>query len=138
MRHLVLLLATGFLAPATMKAQSIESAQGPVRLTWRWTAPESAVDALPTIQIMERYRVFEEEFEADFGLKGTGDGGDSLRSFTSRWDDRSLYRWIQWCTAMYERVQDRTRVERKGFDVNVGVDDLIEGRFELRMSRTLE
>jgi hypothetical protein len=101
---------------------------------------------LPSVQfpIVSRYNEFEREFGVDFGVRGLSrdrDGdvlGDLRARLDARWGDATLYQWIERGLAVYARVQASTQVRRKGFDMEVEVDDMAEGKLGVRVQRALE
>jgi hypothetical protein len=99
---------------------------------------------LPSVQfpILSRYNEFEREFGVDFGVQGlTRDRdvlGDLRARLDARWGDATLYQWIERGLAVYARVQASTQVRRKGFDMEVEVDDMAEGKLGVRVQRALE
>ena len=56
----------------------------------------------------------------------------------ARWGDATVYQWIERGLALYARVQATTQLRRKGFDMEVEMDDVAEGKVGLRVQRSLE
>jgi hypothetical protein len=100
----------------------------------------------PTVQIsvLTRYNKFERDFGTDFGVAGLArdQQGDVLEELharlDARWGDATMYQWIQRGLAIYARVQASTQIRRKGFDMEVEMDDVAEGKFGVRVQRALE
>jgi hypothetical protein len=102
--------------------------------------------ALPSVRIpiLSRYHEFERDFGVDFGVRGLvddrdGDVLDDLRArLDARWGDATVYQWIERGLALYARVQASTQLRRKGFDMEVEMDDVAEGKVGLRVQRSLD
>ena len=56
----------------------------------------------------------------------------------ARWGDANLYQWIERGLAIYARVQASTQFEKRGFNMKMDVDDVAEGKFGVRVSRSLD
>lgn len=121
-----------------------EAEPGPTREEARAATAGSLL--LPSIQvsILSRYHEFQRDFDGDFGVEGLtndqeGDALADLRSrLDARWGNASVYQWIERGLAFYARVQASTQVRRKGFDMEVDVDDMPEGKLGVRVQRALE
>ncbi len=121
-----------------------ELGPGPTRLEARAATAGNLL--LPSVQIpiLTRYTQFERDFGVDFGVRGLlddrdGDVLDDLRSrLDARWGDATVYQWIERGLALYARVQASTQLRRKGFDMEVEMDDVAEGKLGLRVQRSLE
>jgi len=117
---------------------------GPTRMEARAATAGNLL--LPSVQfpILSRYDEFEREFGVDFGVRGLTrdrDGdvlGELHARLDARWGDATLYQWIERGLAVYARVQASTQVRRKGFDMEVEVDDMAEGKLGVRVQRALE
>ena len=120
------------------------SGPGPTRMEAR--AATASDLHLPSVQIpiLTRYNEFERDFGVDFGVRGLlddreGDVLEDLRArLDARWGDATMYQWIERGLALYARVQASTQLRRKGFDMEVEMDDVAEGKLGLRVQRSLE
>jgi hypothetical protein len=96
------------------------------------------------ISILNRYQEFERDFDGDFGVEGltrdrNDDVLDDLRShLDARWGDATVYQWIERGLALYARFQASTQFRRKGFDMEVEMDDVAEGKLGVRVHRSLD
>lgn len=140
-------LVAGFLHPGleTLCAQSDETTPtpGPARASVNTSAATLALDPPPSpVWIQSRFDAFQSEFSADFGVSTTiaGDAspGAFKKSMTARWGDERWFEWVRRGLAIYARLQSMTETERKGFDMEVRMDDLPEGKFGVRVNRALE
>jgi len=112
---------------------------GPTRMEARAATASNLL--LPSVQIpiRSRYDQFEHDFGVDFGVRGLlddrqGDVLEDLRArLDARWGDATVYQWIERGLALYARVQASTQLRRKGFDMEVEMDDVAEGLGELRV-----
>ena len=117
---------------------------GPTRLEARAATASNLL--LPSVQIpiLSRYNQFERDFGVDFGVRGLvddreGDVLEDLRArLDARWGDATMYQWIERGLALYARVQASTQLRRKGFDMEVEMDDVAQGKVGLRVQRSLE
>lgn len=120
------------------------SGPGPTRMEARAATASNLL--LPSVQIpiLPRYNQFERDFGVDFGVRGLlddrdGDVIEDLRArLDARWGDATVYQWIERGLALYARVQASTQLRRKGFDMEVEMDDVAEGKLGLRVQRSLE
>lgn len=120
------------------------SGPGPTRMEARAATASNLL--LPSVQIplQTRYNQFEHDFGVDFGVRGLlddreGDVLEDLRArLDARWGDATVYQWIERGLALYARVQASTQLRRKGFDMEVEMDDVAEGKLGLRVQRSLE
>ena len=107
------------------------------------TAGRLLLPPLP-ISILGRYQEFERDFGGDFGVEGlTRDQNDDvleeLRSrLDARWGDATVYQWIERGLALYAQFQASTQIRRKGFDMEVEMDDVADGKFGVRVHRSLD
>lgn len=121
-----------------------ESGPGPTRLEARAATASNLLLPSMQIPILSRYNEFERDFGVDFGVRGLlddrdGDVLDDLRTrLDARWGDATVYQWIERGLALYARVQASTQLRRKGFDMEVEMDDVAEGKVGLRVQRSLE
>jgi len=117
---------------------------GPTRLEARAATAGSLLRPVTPISILSRYHAFERDFDGDFGVEGLtrdrdGDMLQDLRArLDARWGDASLYQWIERGLALYARVQASTQIRRKGFDMEVDMDDMSGGKLGVRVQRALE
>ena len=120
------------------------SGPGPTRMDARAATVSNLL--LPSVQIpiLPRYNQFERDFGVDFGVRGLlddrdGDVLEDLRArLDARWGDATVYQWLERGLALYARVQASTQMRRKGFDMEVEMDDVAEGKLGLRVQRSLE
>lgn len=121
-----------------------EAEPGPTRTEARAATAGSLL--LPSVQVsvLSRYHEFQRDFDGDFGVEGLtndreGDVLEDLRSrLDARWGDATMYQWIERGLALYARVQASTQIRRKGFDMEVDVDDVSDGKLGVRVQRALE
>ena len=117
---------------------------GPTRHQARAATAGTLFRPTVPISILSRYHKFERDFGDDFGVAGLvrdqeGDVLEELHArLNARWGDANLYQWIERGLAMYARVQASTQIRRKGFDMEVEMDDVAEGKFGVRVQRALE
>jgi hypothetical protein len=97
-----------------------------------------------SISILSRYDEFERDLYGDFGVQGLardrdGDVLTELRErLDARWGDATVYQWIERGLALYARVQASTQIRKKGFDMDLEMDDVAEGKLGVRVQRSLE
>lgn len=121
-----------------------EAGPGPTRMEARAATASDLLLPAVRIPILSRYNQFEHDFGVDFGVRGLlddrdGDVLDDLRSrLDARWGDATVYQWIERGLALYARVQASTQLRRKGFDMEVEMDDVAEGKVGVRVQRSLE
>jgi hypothetical protein len=121
-----------------------ETGPGPTRAEARAATASALLLPYVQIPILSRYNEFERDFGVDFGVRGLvddrdGDVLDDLRSrLDARWGDATVYQWIERGLALYARVQASTQLRGKGFDMEVEMDDVAEGKLGLRVQRSLE
>jgi len=121
-----------------------EAEPGPTRAEARAATAGSLLRPSIQISILSRYHEFQQDFDGDFGVEGLtndleGDVLEDLRSrLDARWGHASVYQWIERGLAFYARVQASTQVRRKGFDMEVDVDDVSDGKLGVRVQRALE
>ncbi|HEY7472106.1 MAG TPA: hypothetical protein VIE68_07150 [Gemmatimonadota bacterium] len=117
---------------------------GPTRQEARAATAGSLLRPSATISILSRYHQFERDLYGDFGVEGLardrdGDVLTELRQrLDTRWGDATVYQWIERGLALYARVQASTQIRRKGFDMDLEVDDVTEGKLGVRVQRSLE
>jgi hypothetical protein len=117
---------------------------GPTRLDARAATVANLLHPSATISILSRYNEFEQDFGGDFGVEGLARDrdGDVLTELQerldARWGDATLYQWIERGVALYARIQASTQIRRKGFDMNLEMDDVAEGKLGVRVHRALE
>lgn len=144
-----LLLTVLAVACFATTARSQEADRGVVRagptLGSRSATARSMARPVPTeISVLPRYMAFQREFARDFGVDPAlalrdGDAGEDLWvRFSSRWGDTTFYRWMERALVMYAQFEASTRFEKKGFNMDVQVDDVPAGKLGLRVSRALE
>lgn len=117
---------------------------GPTLGTRSATARSMARPAPSEISVLPRYLAFQRDFARDFGVDPAlalrdGDAGEDLWArFSSRWGDTTFHRWVERALVVYAQFEASTRFEKKGFNMDVQVDDVPEGKLGLRVSRALE
>ncbi|CAN5180363.1 hypothetical protein BH18GEM1_BH18GEM1_13210 [soil metagenome] len=101
---------------------------------------------LPAAPILPRYSAFERTFAADFGFPMAGPEGleeredllQELRTWAvSRWGETTFYSWVERALVAYAQIEASTRFEKKGFNMDVEVNDMAEGKLGVRVSREL-
>lgn len=121
-----------------------EPAPGPTRDEARAATAGNLLYPSVQVPILSRYQAFQREFDGDFGVEGLirdhdDDVIEDLRArLDARWGDASVYQWIERGLAFYARVQASTKVRRKGFDMEVEMDDMADGKLGVRVQRSLE
>ncbi len=109
------------------------------------TAHGLAMEPAPSLEILLRHAAFERELAAAFGFPVAS--GSGVRSgfmhdvglwMTEQWSDSHFDNWAQSALLAYARLQSSTRFERSGFDMGVDVDNVAQGKFGIRVSRSLE
>lgn len=140
-------LVVGLFHPAVKEvcAQGDEAspAPGPSRASLNASAASLATDPPPSpIWIQGRFDAFQDDFSSDFGVAAMIDPGAPLETFgdrmTARWGDERWFEWVRRGLALYARFQSWTETERRGFDMEVEMDDLPEGKVGVRVNRALE
>lgn len=98
----------------------------------------------PSVQI--RYGAYERDFARAFGFPlMTATYADS-QSFleglenwlNGRWGDSTVFGWVERGLLLYARIQANTRFENRGFNMDLDVEDVAEGKFGVRVSRSLD
>ena len=109
------------------------------------TAHGLAMEPAPEFEILLRHAAFERELAAAFGFpvaSGSGVRGGFMHDvglwMTEQWSDSRFDNWAQSALVTYARLQSSTRFERNGFDMGVDVDNVAQGKFGIRVSRSLE
>jgi hypothetical protein len=121
-----------------------EAGPGPTLLEARASTAGGLLLSPFPISILSRYQEFERDFDGDFGVQGltrdqNGDVLDELRSrLDARWGNATVYQWIERGLALYARFQASTQIRRKGFDMEVEMDDMAEGKLGVRVQRSLD
>jgi hypothetical protein len=93
-----------------------------------------------------RYGVFQRDFARSFGYPVLGLAAPDSETFWSglerwldaRWGDSTVTDWVERGLLVYARVQASTHFERRGFNMQMDVDDVAEGKFGVRVSRSLD
>ena len=117
---------------------------GPTRLEARAATVASLLHPVGPISILSRYHEFERDFGGDFGVEGLAQDrdGDVLTELQerldARWGDATLYQWIERGVALYARIQASTHIRKKGFDMDLEMEDVTEGKLGVRVHRALE
>ena len=117
---------------------------GPTRVEARAATVASLLHPSGSTSILSRYHEFELDFGGDFGVEGLARDrdGDVLTELQerldARWGDATFYQWIERGVALYARIQASTQIRRKGFDMNLEMDDVAEGKLGVRVHRALD
>ena len=98
----------------------------------------------PSIQV--RYSAYEREFARAFGYPLLGPAGPHGQSFwagleewlNARWGDSTFLGWVERSLVLYARIQASTQFEKRGFNMDLDMDDVAKGKFGVRLSRSLE
>jgi hypothetical protein len=93
-----------------------------------------------------RYGAFQRDFASSFGYPVLGlamtDSGNFWngleRWLDARWGDSTVTDWVERGLLLYARVQASTQFEKRGFNMEMDVDDVAEGKFGVRVSRSLD
>lgn len=109
------------------------------------TAQGLAMEPALELEILLRHAAFERELAAAFGFpvaSGSGVRGGFMHGVglwvTEQWSDSRFDNWAQSAFLTYARLQSSTRFERSGFNMGVDVDNVAQGKFGIRVSRSLE
>lgn len=110
------------------------------------TARGLAMEPAPELEILLRHAAFERELAAAFGFPVASGSGVNRGGFihdvglwmTEQWSDSRFDNWAQSALLTYARLQSSTRFERSGFNMGVDVDNVAQGKFGVRVSRSLE
>jgi len=131
--------------PAAARGQAAEDAAvpGPTRDALMATALRLSARDAAAPEILHRYRAYAEEFDSHFLPRDAGlEGGDFMslveQRLATRYGDTSLYEWLQRGIVLYARLKAYTEMERKGFNMQVEMDDVAEGKLGVRVNRALE
>jgi hypothetical protein len=117
---------------------------GPTREARAVTARTSSIE-LPAAPVLSRYSAFERTFATDFGFPMGAEGLEVREDFlqelrtwaVSRWGETTFYSWVERALVAYAQVEASTRFEKKGFNMDVEVNDMAEGKLGVRVSREL-
>lgn len=143
----VLLAAMGTGAQAQQVApERTPSLLGPTLEARAVTARSLLDDAGSGPSVFLRYGAFERDFARSFGYPVlTLAVSDSENFWTdleqwldARWGDSRITDWVERGLLLYARVQATTHFERRGFNMQMDVDDVAEGKFGVRVSRSLD
>lgn len=105
---------------------------------------DSAYDS-PSVQL--RYGAYERDFARAFGFPlmagGYAAGSEGFWSglenwLNGRWGDSTVFGWVERGLLFYARFQANTRFENRGFNMDLDVEDVAEGKFGVRVSRSLD
>ena len=98
----------------------------------------------PSVQV--RYNAYEREFARVFGYPVLGPvaAADSQNFWSgleqwlnARWGDSTVLGWVERSLVLYARIQASTQFEKRGFNMDLDVEDVAEGKFGVRVSRAL-
>lgn len=140
---LVFGLVTGAAGVRTASAQN----SGPTKDASIATARTLTVQpALTDRMVQLRSESFVRRFAADFGVTSggvefSGDAGFLYRvhrTLEARWGDTNVYEWIERGLVFYARMKAYGEMERKGFDFEMDMDDVADGKLGLKVARSLE
>jgi hypothetical protein len=114
----------------------------------RAVTARSLLDAADTgsPSVFLRYDAFQRDFARSFGYPVLGLVAPDSQNFwvgleqwlDARWGDSTVTDWVERGLLLYARVQASTHFERRGFDMKMDVDDVAEGKFGVRVSRSLD
>ncbi len=109
------------------------------------TAQGLAMGPAPELEILLRHAAFERELAAAFGFpvaSGAAGGSGFMHDvglwMADQWSDSRFDSWARSALLTYARLQSSTRFERSGFNMGVDVDNVAQGKFGIRVSRSLE
>lgn len=93
-----------------------------------------------------RYGAYQRDFAQSFGYPVLGLAVTDSENFWSglerwldaRWGDSTVTDWVERGLLLYARVQASTQFERRGFNMQMDVEDVAEGKFGVRVSRSLD
>lgn len=93
-----------------------------------------------------RYGAFHRDFARSFGYPVLELAVTDSENFWSglerwldaRWGDSTLTDWVERGLLLYARVQASTQFERRGFNMEMDVEDVAEGKFGVRVSRSFD
>jgi hypothetical protein len=96
--------------------------------------------------VILRYGAFQRDFARSFGYPVLGLAVTDSQNFWSglerwldaRWGDSTVTDWVERGLFLYARVQATTQFEKRGFNMKMDVDDVAEGKFGVRVSRSLD
>ncbi|HET9582320.1 MAG TPA: hypothetical protein VFP76_05850 [Gemmatimonadota bacterium] len=143
----VLLAAMGTGARAQQVApERTPALLGPTLEARAVTARSLLDDADPGPSVFLRYGAFERDFARSFGYPvlalAVSDSEnfwtDLERWLDARWGEGRITDWVERGLLLYARVQATTQFERRGFNMEMDVDDVAEGKFGVRVSRSLD
>lgn len=98
----------------------------------------------PSFQL--RHNAYETDFARAFGAPLPGVpyiGGESFwigleQWLNTRWGDTTVFGWVERGLLLYSRIQASTQFENRGFNMDLDMDDMAEGKFGVRVSRSLD
>ncbi|MGH7556514.1 MAG: hypothetical protein ACREMD_01775 [Gemmatimonadota bacterium] len=98
----------------------------------------------PSVQL--RYDAYERDFARAFGFPLVGatyaDSGSFWNGLeqwlNTRWGDTTVFGWVERGLLFYSRFQASTQFERRGFNMDLDMEDVAEGKFGVRVSRSLD
>ncbi|MDX1622450.1 MAG: hypothetical protein R3199_00505 [Gemmatimonadota bacterium] len=137
-------------APALQKAYAQTASSGlagPTRDATTATVRTMMEGSHPgPASVQDRFDAFSREFARDFGVvEGLGVMGRDAnfvervrRTLERKIGDTRVYGWLETSLLLYARMRAYTELERKGFDVEVEMDDMAEGKLGVRVARSLE
>ncbi len=93
-----------------------------------------------------RYSAYEQDFARAFGFPLAGVAYADSENFWSgleqwlntRYGDTTVFGWVERGLLLYSRIQASTQFERRGFDMDLDMDDVAKGKFGVRVSRSLD
>ncbi len=98
----------------------------------------------PSVQL--RYGAYERDFARAFGFPVLAAAYADSEGFWSgferwlgtRWGDTTVFGWVERGLVLYARIQASTRFENRGFNMDLDMEDVAEGKFGVRVSRSLD
>ncbi|HUP19134.1 MAG TPA: hypothetical protein VM778_04175 [Gemmatimonadota bacterium] len=130
--------------PVAARGQAADDAvsPGPTRDALMATALRLSSRDAAAPEILHRYQIYAQEFDAHFLPDGSTESEDFMasvdRRLATRYGDTSLYQWLQRGLVLYARFKAFTEVEHRGFNMQVEVEDVAEGKLGVRVDRALE
>jgi len=112
----------------------------------RAVTARSLLDATEPPSVLLRYGAYQRDFAKSFGYPVLTLAVTDSESFwnglerwlDARWGDSTVTDWVERGLFLYARFQASTQFERRGFNMKMDVDDVAEGKFGVRVSRSLD
>ncbi len=114
---------------------------GPTREALMSTALRMSAPPAPSADVLLRYDSFANDFRSHFGqsVESPDDFMNGMhQTLLLRFGDTPVYQWVQRGLVLYARMKALTEMERNGFEMEVEMDDVAEGKLGVRVNRSLE